>query len=153
MHQLFKSAAIRAAEISNTLEDGRLDEMTADSVSTQLSWLIYRGFPRNVALSTLKNYSRYLEGAAIRLMRARTNRSGDLKKEAVFSPYWERYREAVRPENSKGMNRKALIEYRWMLEEFRISLFAQELHTPEPVSPKRLDAKWREVTAANRDTP
>ena len=35
-----------------------------------------------------------------------------------------------------------------MLEEYRVSLFAQELHTPEPVSVKRLDAKWDELSAS-----
>ena len=37
----------------------------------------------------------------------------------------------------------ALEEYRWMLEELRVSLFAQELKTSIPVSPKRLEAQWR----------
>jgi len=35
-----------------------------------------------------------------------------------------------------------------MVEEYRVSLFAQELHTPQPVSPKRLDALWEHVTAS-----
>ena len=39
----------------------------------------------------------------------------------------------------------ALAEYRWMVEEYRVSLFAQELHTPQPVSPKRLDALFTEA--------
>jgi len=42
-------------------------------------------------------------------------------------------------------NAAALDEYRWMLEEYRVSIFAQELHTPEPISSKRLDAKWQEI--------
>ena len=40
-----------------------------------------------------------------------------------------------------------LADYRWMVEEYRISLFAQELHTPQPVSPKRLDALWGAITS------
>ena len=39
----------------------------------------------------------------------------------------------------------ALHEYRWMVEEFRISLFAQELGTAKPVSAQRLDKVWEEV--------
>lgn len=147
MHGIFKSSVRSAAEISAALEDGRLREETADSVSTQLAWLMYRGFPRNVSLSSLRNYPRYLAGAALRLSRAAANPSGDLKKEALFRPFWERYREAARPENAGKANAAALREYRWMLEEFRISLFAQELHTPQPVSPKRLEAKWLEAIA------
>jgi len=39
---------------------------------------------------------------------------------------------------------QAFYEYRWMLEEFRISVFAQELKTAYPVSPKRLDKQWQQ---------
>ena len=42
-------------------------------------------------------------------------------------------------------NRKALERYRWLLEEYRISLFAQEVKTSEPVSPERLSALWLEA--------
>jgi ATP-dependent helicase HrpA len=145
MANLFRTAAARAAEISTALEDGRLREETVDSVSTQLAWLMYRGFPRSVPLDRLKCYERYLKGAQIRISRAITNPSGDMKKEAVFSPYWERYREAARAENAGKVNREALERFRWMLEEFRISTFAQELRTAESVSPMRLDAIWAEV--------
>jgi ATP-dependent helicase HrpA len=145
MAMLFRTAAAEAAKISNALEDGRLREETADAISTQLAWLMYRGFPRNVPLERLRCYERYLKGASVRLSRAITNPSGDIKKEALFAPYWERYREAVRPENPGKTNPEALQRYRWMLEEFRISTFAQELRTAESVSPKRLDALWAEV--------
>jgi ATP-dependent helicase HrpA len=142
MHKLFENAIVRAAAVSNALEDGQIDETTADSVSTQLAWLTYRGFPRNVTLATLENYGRYLEGASVRLSRAKSNPAGDRRKEAIFAPYWERYRQAVRPENAKKANPAALQEFRWLLEEFRVSVFAQELRTAVPVSPKRLDEKW-----------
>jgi ATP-dependent helicase HrpA len=145
MTNIFRTAAVEAAKISSALEDGRLREETVDSVSTQLAWLMYRGFPRSVPLDRLKCYERYLKGAQIRISRAITNPSGDMKKEAVFSPYWERYREAARAENAGKVNREALERFRWMLEEFRISTFAQELRTAESVSPKRLDAIWAEV--------
>jgi ATP-dependent helicase HrpA len=145
LSEIFNTCAAKAAEITNLLDSSSLREETLDSISTQLAWLLYRGYPRNVPLATLRNYRRYLNGAAIRIERAKTNPLGDIAKEAIFSPYWEKYREAVKPENQGKSNLKALMEYRWMLEEFRISLFAQELHTPQPVSPKRLDQKWAEV--------
>ena len=142
---LIESAAA-ATKVNGLLEDGRLAEETADSVSSQLAWLLYRGFPRTVPLATLRHYKRYLKGAVIRLERARLNPNGDLVKESNFEPYWEQYREAVKPGNATKLDPLALADYRWMLEEYRISLFAQELHTPEPISPKRLAAKWAEVT-------
>ena len=145
---LVESAAA-ATRINGFLEDARIPETTADSVASQLAWLLYRGFPRHVPLATLRHYRRYLKGAAIRLERARLNPNGDLKKEELFAPYWEQYREAAKPANAAHYDAEALAAYRWKLEEYRVSLFAQELHTPEPVSPKRLDALWGLAVAGN----
>ena len=61
----------------------------------------------------------------------------------MLSPYWERYRAALSKRDQ--CDHAALDEFRWMIEEYRVSLFAQELRTPQPVSPKRLDAKWAAV--------
>ena len=109
-------------------------------MTTQLAWLLYRGVPRLVPLARLKHYSRYFKGIAVRLDRARTNPSGDRSKEARFAPYWARYRAALAEKNAgKRPAAAVLAEFRWMLEEYRISLFAPELKTPVPVSPQRLD--------------
>ena len=114
-------------------------------MSEQIAWLLFRGFPRTVPLATLRHYTRYFRGAQIRLERARLSPAADLQKEVLFAPYWAQYREAAKPEYAAQVNSAALTDYRWMLEEYRVSLFAQELHTPEPISPKRLDAKWATV--------
>ncbi len=141
---LIESAAT-ATKLHGLMEDGRIPEETKDSVSAQIAWLLFRGFPRTVPLATLRHYKRYLRGAQIRLERARLSPAADLKKEVLFAPYWAQYREAAKPEYAAEVNSAALADYRWMLEEYRVSIFAQELHTPEPVSPKRLDAKWADV--------
>ena len=145
MTAILAESAATATRLDGLLEDGRIPEETADSVSTQIAWLIFRGFPRIVPLATLRHYKRYLKGAQIRLERARLNPTSDLEKELQFAPHWAQYREAAKPEYAEKVNSAALTDYRWMLEEYRVSLFAQELHTPEPVSPKRLDAKWATV--------
>jgi len=139
------SSAATAAEIGRLLEDERIPEVTADSVSSQLAWLLYRGFPRHVPLDILRHYARYLKGAKIRLERARLSPSNDLAKEDRFAGYWTRYREAAKPANADHYHAIQLTEYRWMVEEYRVSVFAQELHTPEPISPKRLDQKWEQA--------
>ena len=138
---LIDSAAM-ATKLHGLLEDERIPEETADSVAEQIAWLLFHGFPRTIPLATLRHYKRYLRGAQIRLERARLSPAADLRKEELFAPYWMRYLEVAKPENAAKFNAAALAEFRWMLEEYRVSLFAQELHTPEPVSPKRLDAKW-----------
>ena len=47
----------------------------------------------------------------------------------------------------KGRRDARLDEYRWLLEELRVSLFAQELRTPQPVSSKRLDKAWSQLSS------
>ena len=138
---LIESAAM-ATKLHGMMEDAHIPEETADSVSGQIAWLLFRGFPRTVPLPTLRHYKRYLKGAQIRLERARLGPAADLRKEELLAPYWTKYLEIAKPENAPKFSAAALSEFRWMLEEYRVSLFAQELHTPEPVSPKRLDAKW-----------
>jgi ATP-dependent helicase HrpA len=46
----------------------------------------------------------------------------------------------------KGSGDARLDEYRWLLEELRVSFFAQELRTPQPVSAKRLDRAWAQLS-------
>ena len=146
MTQILVESAATALRLCSLLEDGKLQAETADSVSAQIAWLLFPGFLRTVPLATLRHYKRYLKGAQIRLERARLAPSADLRKESLFAPYWQRYREAVaalsQPNPPSRLNSRALSVFRWMLEEYRVSLFAQELHTPEPISPKRLDAQW-----------
>ena len=143
MAKILGEAYACAAEIDSALDE--LNETTAGAIRTQLAWLLYPGFPKNVPLARLRHYARYLKGAARRVERARTNPAGDATKEALFAPYWILYTDAVQGKSSVKFAPKPLAEFRWMLEEYRVSLFAQELHTPEPISPKRLDAKLAEA--------
>ena len=155
MTAILVESAAAATKITGLLEDERIPEETAASVSTQLAWMLFRGFPRTVPLATLRHYKRYLKGAQIRLERARLSASADLRKEALFAPYWTKYRDALqalqsqsnKQNNPNSLNNQTLSAFRWMLEEYRVSLFAQELHTPEPISPKRLDAQWAKMFA------
>ena len=84
----------------------------------------------------------------VRLERARNAPASDAAKDARLMPYWTRYVDAVTGANKGPFDPVALQRYRWLVEEYRISLFAQELKTSEPVSPPRLDAAWRACTGA-----
>ena len=84
-----------------------------------------------------------MRAIAVRIDRARSNSSGDRTKAARVAPFWERYRGAVAAKDP-GIDREKLAEYRWMVEEFRVSIFAPEVRAAIPVSEKRLDAKWAE---------
>lgn len=61
-------------------------------------------------------------------------------------PRWQRWKERARVARERGLYDPELENYRWMLEEYRILLFAQELGTAMSVSEKRLDKQWAVVT-------
>jgi ATP-dependent helicase HrpA len=69
----------------------------------------------------------------------------DRQNFAVFAPFWESYRERLEQHRQRGVSDPALQQFRWLLEEFRVSLFAQELGTTCPVSAKRLEKHWAQV--------
>lgn len=124
----------------------KLQQETKDSIKNQLDWLIFPGFIRTIPLQRLHHYHRYLEAIRIRIERAQLSPSADMRRETEASAYWMRYRDLVASGNLRHINIPALVEYRWMIEEYRVSLFAQELRTPTPISPKRLELKWDEAT-------
>jgi len=141
VERLTVEALAASGELQRKLEttDG-LPSETVDSVMTQLVWLTLPGFPRMVPLENLRHYRRYFKGASIRLDRAKLARNSDLDREARFDACWQRYRVALAEKGRNRLPPETLSRIRWMLEEFRISLFAQELRTPYPVSEKRIDA-------------
>ncbi|MOA53082.1 ATP-dependent RNA helicase HrpA [compost metagenome] len=61
--------------------------------------------------------------------------------------YWEQYRARLAKHAQEGKRDPELVLYRWMLEEYRVSLFAQQLGTRMPVSDKRLNKQWSQVEA------
>ena len=143
LSRMFFDIVTAAAERIRVAEsDERLSAETAAAVKNQIAWLVFPGFLRHVPFDRLRHYRRYLEGVRIRLERARLSPSTDAEREAQVAPYWNRYRDAVTSQKPFQYNAAALSDYRWMVEEYRVSLFAQELRTPMPVSPKRLSALW-----------
>lgn len=117
-----------------------------DSIETQVAWLTFPGWERLLAPERLAEYPRFLRAIRKRIERAKTNPTGDRSKDARFEPWWEQYTELVSNPKALIADRSALNEYRWLLEEYRISLFAQELGTRVPASPNRLAALWVKAT-------
>jgi ATP-dependent helicase HrpA len=79
----------------------------------------------------------------MRLDKLRADPARDGQRLAELRPLEQRY--TRRLAELKGQADARLEEYRWLLEELRISLFAQELRTPQPVSVKRLDKVWAQL--------
>lgn len=143
---LVREAVEAAARTLAALDAPRTPEDTAAAVRSQVAWLVFPGFARAVPAARLERYGRYFRAMDVRLARARVSPSGDRAKEARVAPFWERYRTAVSGgENGARPDAAALGAYRWLVEEYRISVFAQELGTSEPVGPERLEKRWRRV--------
>ena len=79
----------------------------------------------------------------LRLDKWRADPARDAARLAELRPLEQRW--IRRLAELKGQPDARLDEYRWLLEELRISLFAQELRTPQPVSVKRLDKTWQQL--------
>ncbi len=94
---------------------------------------------------------RYLKGVARRIDRLAHNPAGDNQKAGQIMPFWRAYVERLEQlSKNRGSAGPAMEEFHWALEEFRISLFAQELGTRFPVSVSRLAKQWQGVEAAEQ---
>ncbi|MBI4995323.1 MAG: ATP-dependent RNA helicase HrpA [Rhodocyclales bacterium] len=111
-------------------------------ISGQVAALLPKNFVIAVPYERLSHFPRYLKAAAMRLDKARIDAARDAKWladwQALGRP-WERERNALA---KSGVSDPFLEEFRWLLEELRVALFAQELKTPSPVSVKRLQKMW-----------
>ena len=116
-------------------------EVVAD-IQGQLGALLPKDFLVAFEWDKLAHFARYLKGAAVRLDKLRNNPARDAQAMAEWKQLaqaWERERLARR---RAGVEDPALEEFRWLLEELRVGLYAQELRTPMPVSVKRLQKIW-----------
>ncbi|MDE2308777.1 MAG: ATP-dependent RNA helicase HrpA [Xanthomonadaceae bacterium] len=103
-----------------------------DDLREQLDALLTPGFLRELPPARLAQLPRYLKAMRLRGERLRQDPAKDQQRMLQVLPYWREYLKH-RAAGSAGLD-----ELRWLIEEWRVSLFAQELRTAEPVSAKRL---------------
>ena len=126
--------------------DGRPSENLVD-IDTQLAYLVWRGFIAETPFDTLREYPRYLRALALRLEKLRRGGAHDGDKLSELAPLWNRYVGRVRSHRERGRQDPELTRYRWMIEEYRVSLFAQEVGAAYRISPQRLEEQWRRVAS------
>jgi len=114
---------------------------TYNDINDQLQRLVYAGFLDEISLEELRQYPRYLKAILKRLDKLKGDAHKDRGLQIQVQPLWEEYKKALKKYGEKP----ELKEYRWMLEEFRVSLFAQDLGTAYPVSAKRLSKQFSEI--------
>ncbi len=114
--------------------------------------LLQAGFLARVPWQRLQHFPRYLKAAALRLDKLRgptgTGASRDAQRAAELAPLeqaWQRERISRAKLGGTVRTGAELEQFGWLLEELRVSLFAQELKTPVPVSPKRLAKLWQSI--------
>nr|WP_276597908.1 ATP-dependent RNA helicase HrpA [Roseateles koreensis] len=130
---------------SRKLKDARAAKEVAEDVTAQLQRLVPKNFVTGTPWAQLQHLPRYLKAITARLDKLRADAARDAKLLAELRPLEQRYLRRVI--ELKGQADARLTDFRWQLEELRVSLFAQELRTPQPVSVKRLEKVWAQISA------
>jgi ATP-dependent helicase HrpA len=131
--------AVAARKIKDTKN---APEATADAAQ-QLARLMPKKFLSVTPWGSLQHFARYLKAITARLEKYRADPARDAGRLAELRPLEQRYWRLVA--ERKGVMDDRLQEFRWLLEELRVSFFAQELRTPQPVSVKRLEKAWAQL--------
>ncbi|MBT8764682.1 ATP-dependent RNA helicase HrpA [Metapseudomonas boanensis] len=127
---------------------GRIDLAQAvalNDIKAQLGNLVYPGFVRETPAEWLKEIPRYLKAIEQRFDKIAAQLQRDRVWSGELAGYWEQYKARLAKHAQEGKRDPNLVLYRWMLEEYRVSLFAQQLGTKLPVSDKRLSKHWTTV--------
>ena len=132
-----------AAALPKKLAASRSFAAACSDIEQQLARLFPRRFLVETPAAQLSHYPRYLKAVATRLDKLKTDPARDKALMAELGPLQTAHARALAAR--KGVPDPRLEEFRWLLEELRVSLFAQELKTPMPVSVKRLHKVWNSV--------
>jgi ATP-dependent helicase HrpA len=114
-------------------------------IEEQLGRLLYKHFVSRTPWDRLQHLPRYLKALRLRLEKYPSSVERDTRSAQAVQQLWARWEERVAAERKQGRASAGLEEFRWLIEELRVSLFAQELKTPFPVSVKRLEKIWNEL--------
>jgi len=119
----------------------------ADDVKKQVAALTQPGFLTAAAWGWLRQYPRYFEAAIVRLQKLpRSGAQKDSRAQQTIEDLVGLYQYRADEHRERDVYDPELEHYRWMLEEYRVSLFAQELRTAIPVSEVRLEKQWAKVS-------
>jgi len=111
-------------------------------MQAQLQSLVHKRFVADTPHAQLSHFPRYLKAMTVRLDKLRSDPARDARLMADWQLAAAPWQRAIKA-GSRGDPR--MEDYRWMLEELRVSLYAQELRTPMPVSVKRLQKVWESM--------
>jgi ATP-dependent helicase HrpA len=123
----------------------RTSPQAAGDIQQQLARLLAAGWIARVPWERLQHFARYLKAASLRLDKLRADPARDARAGAEYASVDLPYRRELAARTRYGVTSAELDQFGWLLEELRVSLFAQELRTPVPVSVKRLSKLWQSL--------
>ncbi|MCG2593601.1 ATP-dependent RNA helicase HrpA [Ramlibacter sp. XY19] len=133
------------AAAARKIKDTKIQpDATADALQ-QLQRLVPKRFLAATPWARLQHLPRYLKAIVLRLDKLRADPARDGTRLAELRPQEQKYWRLVA--ERKGVADERMQDFRWLLEELRVSLFAQELKTPQPVSSKRLEKVWAQLNS------
>lgn len=134
---------IEFAQASRKIKDTKAHPEAVTDCAQQLQRLVGKRFVLETPYTQLQHFTRYLKAIVLRLDKLREDPARDASKMAELKPWEQKYWRLVA--ERKGATDERMQAYRWLLEELRVSFFAQELRTPQPVSVKRLEKAWLQM--------
>ena len=147
--ELQRLAATVLAEFQQVMKRLALAQKTfpeeAADVRRQCESLLESGWLARIPWERLQHLPRYLRAASLRIEKLRADPARDRGRAAQMAPLEQAYRRERAARRKVGALPPEIEQFGWLLEELRVSLFAQELKTPVPVSVKRLAKLWHSV--------
>jgi ATP-dependent helicase HrpA len=122
-----------------------LQPAAAADMQAQLQGLVHKRFLIENDYAQLAHFPRYLKAINVRIEKLRADPARDVKLMAEWNAAASNFLRAGKDRSAGKNTDPKMVEFRWMLEELRVSLYAQELRTPMPVSVKRLQKVWESM--------
>lgn len=112
----------------------------------QIGLLVYKNCFSQTPWEHLQHVPRYLKALRLRIEKQPANPDRDGKNAGSVGLLWQKWQDKINALNQANLDiPQDLLDYRWLIEELRVSLFAQELKTPFPISIKRLEKTWTDI--------
>jgi ATP-dependent helicase HrpA len=108
-------------------------------LALELSSLMPSRFLETISFERLPHLARYLKALLMRAERSALNPAKDQERAQQVTPYVEAWKKLTGVKITSDARKRLVEDFRWMIEEFKVSLFAQEVGTDGPISAKRLD--------------
>lgn len=127
---------------------GRLNlalAMPMGDLQKQLNHLVYNGFLCETPLNRLRSFPRYLNACLIRFEKMARDMANERRYVPILNEWWEQYTQRKKQFETQGLWVDELDDFRWLIEEQRVSWYAQNLGTTETVSPKRINKVWESI--------